>query len=218
MLDAHLPRGARVGTSSLRRACQLRALRPDLELRDVRGNVDTRLRKLAEGQYDALVLAAAGLDRLGLLEADGRLLSDGAAFVGLRLPTELMLPAVAQGTLAIECRADDAETLALLAPLDHAETRAAAIAERAFLRRLEGGCQVPIAAFGEVTSDASPPDRSTLTLRGLVGSLDGATIVRGELRGLAADAESIGVALAEELLARGAGAILAALSGGPKPV
>jgi hydroxymethylbilane synthase len=200
-----LGRGAVVGTSSLRRACQLRALRPDLELRDVRGNVDTRLRKLAAGQYDALVLAAAGLDRLGLMGAGGRLESDGAAFVASPLPAELMLPAVAQGALAAECRADDAATLALLAPLDHAPTRAAAIAERAFLRRLEGGCQVPIAAYAEV----SP---SLLRLRGLVGSLDGATIVRGELDGPLAEAEALGTRLADELLARGADRILTALA------
>ena len=145
-----LPQGALVGTSSLRRASQLRAVRPDLELRDVRGNVDTRLRKLAAGQYDALVLAAAGLDRLGLVGAGGRVESDGAAFVAQPIPAALMLPAVAQGTLAIECRANDASTLALLAPLDHAATRVATLAERAFLRRLEGGCQVPIAAYATV--------------------------------------------------------------------
>jgi hydroxymethylbilane synthase len=200
-----LRRGAVVGTSSLRRACQLRALRPDLELRDVRGNVDTRLRKLADGQYDALVLAAAGLDRLGLVGAGGHLESDGAAFLARPLPAELMLPAVAQGALALECRAGDAATLTLLAPLDHGPTRAAATAERAFLRRLEGGCQVPIAAYAEVNS-------SLLRLRGLVGSLDGATIVRGERQGPAADAEALGTELAEELLARGADRILAALA------
>jgi hydroxymethylbilane synthase len=186
--------------------------------------VDTRLRKLADGQYDALLLAAAGLERLGLVGAGGRLLSDGAAFVARPLPAELMLPAVAQGTLAVECRADDVETLALLAPLDHGATRAAATAERALLRRLEGGCQVPIAAYAEVRSEqaeartgAALPDLpsshcSLLTLRGLVGSLDGATIVRGELSGDAAGAEALGTQLAEELLARGAGEILAALA------
>jgi hydroxymethylbilane synthase len=200
-----LRHGAVVGTSSLRRASQLRALRPDLELRDVRGNVDTRLRKLAEGQYEALVLAAAGLDRLGLVGAGGRLVSDGHSFLARPIPAAQMLPAVAQGTLAIECRADDAPTLALLATLDHAPTRAAALAERAFLRRLEGGCQVPIAAHAAL-------DGAGLTLHGLVASLDGATIVRGELAGGTADAEALGTALAERLIAAGAGEILAALA------
>lgn len=202
---ATLRQGALVGTSSLRRACQLRARRPDLELRDVRGNVDTRLRKLAEGQYEALVLAAAGLYRLGLLGADGTLVSDGARFVARQLPPELMLPAVAQGALAIECRADDATTLALLAPLDHAPTRATTLAERAFLRRLEGGCQVPIAAYATL-------EQHGLTLRGLVGSLDGATIVRDERSGAPAAAEALGTTLAEELIAQGAEQILAELA------
>jgi hydroxymethylbilane synthase len=200
-----LPQGAIVGTSSLRRAAQIRALRPDLELRDVRGNVDTRLRKLAEGQYEALILAAAGIYRLGLLGEGGRLVSDGVAFVATPIGAEQMLPAVAQGTLAIECRADDERTLALLAPLDHASTRAAALAERAFLRRLEGGCQVPIAAHATVSGDA-------VTLRGLVASLDGATIVRGEQSAADADAEALGFGLAEELIGQGAADILAALA------
>lgn len=204
---ASLPRGAVVGTSSLRRGCQLRAMRPDLELRDVRGNVDTRLRKLAEGQYDALVLATAGVVRLGLLGPDGHMVSDGVAFVGLPIPAEQMLPAVAQGTLAIECRADDATTLALLAPLDHGPTRAAAQAERAFLRRLEGGCQVPIAAYAGFSG-------ASLHVRGLVGSLDGATVIRGEVSGAPEMAEALGVALAGDLVTRGAGAILEALATG----
>ena len=214
-----LPQGAIVGTSSLRRACQLRALRPDLELRDVRGNVDTRLRKLAEGQYEALILAAAGLTRLGLLGPDGRLSSDGTSFVADPIPTDLMLPAVAQGTLAIECRADDSATLAFLAPLDHGPTRAATLAERAFLRRLEGGCQVPIAANAKCkmqNAKADPVDLHSalciLQLQGLVGSLDGQAIVRGELAGSPAEAEALGTALAEELIARGADAILAELA------
>lgn len=205
---ATLPHAAVVGTSSLRRACQLRALRPDLALRDVRGNVDTRLRKLAEGQYDALILATAGITRLGLLGSDGRLSSDGAAFVANPIPAESMLPAVAQGTLAIECRVADAQTLALLTPLDDGPTRAAALAERAFLRRLEGGCQVPIAAYA--TPEAAG---ATLHLRGLVGALDGATVIRGEQAGPTASAEAIGTALAEELLARGAAEILSTLTG-----
>jgi len=200
-----LSAGAIVGTSSLRRACQLRALRPDLDLRDVRGNVDTRLRKLADGQYDALVLAAAGLDRLGLTGGGDRLESDGVPFVAWRIPTGQMLPAVAQGILAVECRADDGATRALLAALDHGPSRAAALAERAFLRRLEGGCQVPIAAYATL-------EHGALTVRGLVGALDGATIVRGERAGDPAAAEVLGTALAEDLLAGGADAILAELA------
>ncbi|NWF79043.1 MAG: hydroxymethylbilane synthase [Chloroflexi bacterium] len=205
---ATLPHAAVVGTSSLRRACQLRALRPDLALRDVRGNVDTRLRKLAAGQYDALILASAGVTRLGLLGPDGRLNSDGASFRASPIPAETMLPAVAQGTLAIECRAADARTLALLAPLDDGPSRAAALAERAFLRRLEGGCQVPIAAYA--TPEAAG---AVLRLRGLVGALDGATVIRGEQAGPSEDAELLGLALAEELLAQGAAEILSALTG-----
>jgi hydroxymethylbilane synthase len=212
-LHTGLPHAARVGTSSLRRASQLRALRPDLELRDVRGNVDTRLRKLAAGQYDALILAAAGLQRLGILGANGALCCDGVDFVATPIPAAQMLPAVAQGTLAIECRADDERTRALLAPLDHAPTRAAALAERAFLRRLEGGCQVPIAAYAEGKHGAAATgDRGALLLRGLVGSLDGGTIVRGERSGNVAQPETLGEALAEELIAAGAGEILAALA------
>lgn len=203
-LDA-LRQGAVVGTSSLRRGCQLRALRPDLDLHDVRGNVDTRLRKLAEGQYEALVLATAGIKRLGLMGPDGRVTSDGAEFQAWPIPAEQMLPAVTQGTLAIECRADDEATIALLAVLDHAPSRASALAERAFLRRLEGGCQVPIGAYAVLDSD-------TLTLRGMVGSLDGLTIVRGERAGASADAETLGTALADDLIAQGASAILAELA------
>ena len=199
---------AHFGTSSLRRACQLRALRPDLALCDVRGNVDTRLRKLAAGQYDALILATAGVTRLGLLGPDGRLNSDGASFRASPIPAETMLPAVAQGTLAIECRAADARTLALLAPLDDGPARAAALAERAFLRRLEGGCQVPIAAYA--TPEAAG---AVLRLRGLVGALDGATVIRGEQAGPSEDAEVLGLALAEQLLAQGAAEILSALTG-----
>lgn len=200
-----LPQGAVVGTSSLRRASQLRAARPDLTVRDVRGNVDTRLRKLAEGQYDALILAAAGIDRLGLVGADGVITSDGVPFTAQRIPTTAMLPAVSQGILAIECRAADAQTLEALAVLDHAPSRAAALAERAFLRRLEGGCQVPIAAHAEVSA-------TTLTLYGLVASLDGATIVRDTLTGPLDAAEPLGTQLAEQLIANGAEAILSALS------
>lgn len=191
-----LPQGAIVGTSSLRRACQLQALRPDLDIRDVRGNVDTRLRKLDEGQYDAIILAAAGLRRLGLTQR-----------TGYPLPPEVMLPAVAQGTLAIEARADDPDTLNLLTVLDDAVTRTATLAERAFLRRLEGGCQVPIAAHAVPVPGATP----ALRLYGLVGALDGSVMVRGERVADATDPEALGIALAEELLERGAADLLAAL-------
>ncbi len=207
-LNAVLPTGAKVGTSSLRRACQLRAIRPDLQLLDVRGNVDTRLRKLLEGQYDALVLAAAGLVRLGI--SDGNLApvaaDDSAAHYPITIvpiPTNLMLPAVAQGALAIEARATDTHTLNLLAALDDPTTRAAVLAERAFLRRLEGGCQVPIAAYAELATE--------LRLWGLVGARDGSVVVRGERSGSAADPAALGTGLAEELLARGAAEILAEL-------
>ena len=196
--------GAVVGTSSLRRASQLRALRPDLELRDVRGNVDTRLRKLADGNYDAIVLAAAGLARLGLWDAQSDSFSmDGLRFVIVPLAPEVMLPAVAQGVLAIEARADDAATLDRLASLDHHATRVTTLAERGFLRRLEGGCQVPIAAYAEISIQ-----QAQLLLHGLVSSLDGRTIVSGVRVGNLAEAAALGTALAEELLAGGAEAIL----------
>lgn len=205
-----LPQGAVVGTSSLRRACQLRALRPDLQLVDVRGNVDTRLRKLAEGRYDALILAAAGLQRLDLLKGDRRLISDGAPFVAAPVPVETMLPAATQGILAIECRADDTPMRELLTSLDHGPSRAAALAERAFLRRLEGGCQVPMAAYATLDGPSDGAG-ATLRLRGLVGSLDGTLVVRGERSGPVAEAEALGADLAAELLERGAAEILTAL-------
>jgi len=204
-----LRQGAVVGTSSLRRASQLRAVRPDLDLRDVRGNVDTRLRKLAEGQFEGIILASAGLDRLGFTDAsiDGPRVFEAvdARFVSLPIPAAQMLPAVSQGILAIECRASDERTIGLLAALDHAPSRAAALAERAFLGRLEGGCQVPIASFASVGSDS-------LQLRGLVGSLDGTIVITGERAGDLSDPAAMGVALAEDLLARGAAEILAELA------
>jgi hydroxymethylbilane synthase len=204
-----LTEGARVGTSSLRRASQIRALRPDLQLDDVRGNVDTRLRKLASGQYDALLLAAAGLDRLGLVDADDRIVSDGIIFVAGRLPVTVMVPAVAQGTLAIECRADDQVVIDRLAVLDDPDARATALAERALLRRLEGGCQVPIAAYAEHHD-------GQLALSGLVGSLDGSTILRKQMSGSIDTSEQLGTELAEHLLAAGALAILAEIAGGAR--
>ncbi len=187
-----LAQGARVGTSSLRRLCQLKQQRPDLHIEALRGNVDTRLRKLDEGQYDAIVLAAAGLDRLGLHER-----------IALRLPTSTMLPAVAQGALALECRADDAANAARVGALDHAETHLAVEAERAFLARLEGGCQTPIAAHAILD-----PSSAALSLRGLVGSPDGSQVLADERSGVATAGRAIGAALADALLARGAASFL----------
>jgi hydroxymethylbilane synthase len=189
-----LPRGARVGTSSLRRAAQLRALRPDLRIEAVRGNVETRLKKLEQG-LDAVVLAAAGLRRLGLQDRVTQLFS-----------VEEMVPAVGQGALAIEARQGDSSTLRRLTPLEHRETRQRIEAERALLRRLEGGCQVPIAAHAVVAGDR-------LTLRALVAAIDGTHTIRGERSGLAAEAGALGEALGEELLGKGAAEILRACEG-----
>ena len=185
-----LPAGARVGTSSLRRQAQLLALRPDLRVVDVRGNVDTRLRKLRDGQADALILAAAGLIRLGRSEAIGQI-----------LPVHRFLPAVGQGALCVEVRTADERTRDLVARLDHLATRQATDAERACLRRLEGGCQVPIGAYAEVTG-------GLLHLRGLVASLDGSRLLRDEIRGPAGEAARLGAELAGRLLASGAAALL----------
>ncbi|ABZ78457.1 porphobilinogen deaminase [Shewanella halifaxensis HAW-EB4] len=188
-----LPQGAVVGTSSLRRQCQIRAARPDLVIKDLRGNVGTRLAKLDAGNYDAIILAAAGLKRLKLEERI-------ASFIS----AEQSLPANGQGAVGIECRTDDARVKALLAPLEHAETRMRVTAERAMNTRLEGGCQVPIGAYAEIDGD-------TLSLRGLVGNPDGSQIITAASSGNKADAEKLGVALAEELLAKGAKTILDAV-------
>lgn len=190
-----LPPGARVGTSSPRRACQLRALRPDLTILDIRGNVDTRLRKLAGGDYDAIVLAAAGLERLGL-----------AGTVTAPFAPAEMLPAVGQGALAVEVRAADASAAALLAPLNDPPTAAAVLAERAFLAAVEGGCAAAVAGFAEVRADG------TLVLDGLIGALDGRT-VRGAASGPVADGPRLGAGLAADLLARGGARLLAAPAG-----
>ena len=190
---ADLPAGARVGTSSLRRQCQLRHTRPDLEIIQLRGNVDTRLRKLDEGQYDAIILAAAGLKRLGL---DARIAS--------LVPTEASLPAVGQGVIGIECRGDDARTRQLLAPLEHAPTRTCLDAERAFAARLQGSCQSPVAGFAEL-------EGAGLRLRGLVGAPDGSRVFTDESRGPAGEAVALGDGLAARLLQTGAGPLLAAL-------
>lgn len=185
-----LPQGSVVGTSSLRRQCQLRERRPDLIVRDLRGNVGTRLAKLDNGEYDAVILAVAGLKRLGLEQR-----------ICCPLSAEECLPAVGQGAVGIECRLDDETTRTLLAPLNHAATETRVRAERAVNTRLEGGCQVPIGSYAELDGDS-------LWLRAMVGSQDGSQMVRGECRGPAASAEQMGVELAEELLTRGARKIL----------
>jgi hydroxymethylbilane synthase len=185
-----LPQRALIGTSSLRRQAQLLAARPDLVIEPVRGNVDTRLRKLDEGQYDAIVLAAAGLHRLG-----------HANRITEHLNEELMLPAVGQGALAIETREDDPVIGEIIHALNHEATRLACSAERAFLKGLGGGCLVPIAAHATIESEV-------MTLNGLVASPDGSEFVRGTQSGRSQDADLLGQQLADELLARGAGEIL----------
>ena len=187
---AALPAGARVGTASLRRQCQLRAAFPALDVVTLRGNVNTRLAKLDAGEFDAILLAVAGLKRLGF---DNR--------IRARLEPDVSLPAVGQGVVCIECRSDDAETRALLAPLEHAPTRLCVRAERALNAALEGGCQVPIGGYAELHGER-------LHLRGLVGDPDGSRVIRAEIEGPAAQAEQLGHALAADLLARGARAIL----------
>ncbi|MGH8492943.1 MAG: hydroxymethylbilane synthase [Moraxellaceae bacterium] len=193
-IDA-LPAGAVVGTSSLRRQCQLRHRRPDLVIKDLRGNVNTRLAKLDAGEYDALILASAGLKRLGFHER-----------IRSNIAPEFSLPAVGQGALGIEARLGDTRIAELLAPLNHAETSARVRAERAMNRRLQGGCQVPIAGFAEIHG-------SELHLRALVGSVDGREIITDEIRGALSAAEEIGETLADRLLAAGAGRILQAVYG-----
>ena len=190
-----LPRGARVATSSLRRRALLLARRPDLTVEPIRGNVDTRLRKLEEGLCDALVMAWAGLERLGLKPERAQVL-DAREF----------LPAVGQGTLAVEARGSDRAVLEALRSLDDAGTRSGSLAERAFLRRLGAGCHTPVAGLARV-------EGGTLVMDGLVASADGRTMIRGRADGAATRAEAVGEKLADDLLARGAGPILAA--GGP---
>ena len=192
---ADLPAGSRVGTSSLRRQCQLRAQRPDLQVIDLRGNVNSRLAKLDGGEYDAILLAAAGLKRLGLQER-----------ITTLLPPEQSLPANGQGAVGIECRLDDDELLTLLAPLEHLPTRQRVLAERAMNRALQGGCQVPIGAYAELEGDQ-------LWLRGLVGSPDGRQILHAECRGAASEPEALGQALADQLLAQGAARLLTEVYG-----
>jgi len=187
---ADLPTGARVGSSSLRRCAQLHNHRADLEICDIRGNLDTRLRKLDEGEYDAIVLACAGLNRMGWADR-----------ITEKLPPEICLPAVGQGALAIQARSDDADTLALLRVLDHPETHTAVRAERALMKSLEGGCQVPIGALARI-------EDGMLVLEGVVASLDGANVVRGRVVGPPDQPEELGAELAQVLLSAGADRIL----------
>ena len=186
-----LPEGARLGTSSLRRQSQAMANRPDLKVSSLRGNVQTRLGKLDAGEFDAIILASAGLKRLEMHER-----------IRYDMPPEESLPAVGQGAVGIECRADDADTRALLAPLSDALTWDRVTAERAMNRRLEGGCQVPIAGFALLEDDGR------LWLRGLVASEDGTTVLRAEARAPRADARELGIGIAESLLEQGADRIL----------
>jgi hydroxymethylbilane synthase len=182
---AEIPGGGRVGTGSLRRRVQLLHLRPDLEVVPLRGNVDTRLRKMASLGLDGLILAAAGLKRLGLAHLPRSFLSDAE-----------MLPAVAQGALGLEVRAEDQRLRELIAFLDDPESRGAVTAERAFLARLEGGCMVPVAALGQVKG-------ISLKIKALISDLEGQQVIRGETAGAAEEAESLGRSLADRLLAQG---------------
>jgi hydroxymethylbilane synthase len=190
---AALPDGAVVGTSSLRRKAQLAALNPSWTFKDVRGNLQTRLAKLDAGEYDALVLASAGLARLGLGDR-----------IAERIETARCLPAVGQGALAVESRADDAEVLALLKPFEDPATRACVMAERALLRELEGGCQVPIGAHAVLKGE-------TLALQALVAALDGSRVLRATVEGPVGEPEALGRRAAAELLAQGTDEILAAI-------
>ncbi len=188
-----LPEGARLGTSSLRRQCQLATLRPDLNIIDLRGNVNTRLKKLDDGEYDAIILAAAGLKRLKFEDRITEFLA-----------IDISLPAIGQGAVGIECRRNDDWVNGLLAPLNDHDTAIRIAAERAMNLRLQGGCQVPIAGYAEL-------DHGVILLRGLVGRVDGSEIIRGEIAGPPEDAAHLGQVLAEDLLARGADEILAEL-------
>lgn len=190
---AELPQGAVVGTSSLRRQCQLKALRPDLDIRSLRGNVGTRLSKLDNGDYDAIILASAGLIRLGLADRI-------ASFIDV----EQSLPAAGQGAVGIECRTDDMQVQTLLAPLADAETTYCVRAERTMNNHLQGGCQVPIGGYAVL-------QQGQLYLRALVGDIDGSRIIRAEGKSAVENAEVLGVKIAEQLLAQGADKILQAI-------
>lgn len=188
-----LPQGARLGTSSLRRKSQIQAYRPDLTIIDLRGNVGTRLGKLDAGEYDAIILAAAGLKRLQLESRIKKI-----------LPADLSLPAVGQGALGLECRSNDQAVLTLIAPLSDPATNICIRAERAFNRTLQGGCQVPIAGFAVL-------ENNQLTMQGRVGSPDGQQLLKAEISGAPEQAEQLGKQLAQRLLEQGAGELLAAL-------
>lgn len=192
-----LPRGAKVGTSSLRRQSQLLAHRPDLQVEFLRGNVNTRLGKLDAGDFDAIILASAGLMRLGFHER-----------IRQQLPTSVCLPAGGQGAVGVECDMNDGELLDCLKPLHHPDTADTVTAERAVVRRLEGSCQVPIAAYAVLEGDSD----DTLHLRALVGSPDGKQLIQGETRGPRARADNLGTQLAEQLIQQGAGELLASLN------
>lgn len=192
-----LPAGSVVGTSSLRRECQLRSQRPDLQVKFLRGNVNTRLRRLDDGEYDAIILASAGLIRLGF-----------AARIARRIDVEHSLPAGGQGAVGIELRTADTQVLELLQPLHHEPTAQRVSAERALNQRLQGGCQVPIACYAEHIAGTG-----RLWLRGLVGRPDGSLILRAEGEAAVTDAHELGVQVAEDLLSQGAAAILAAVYG-----
>lgn len=191
---AALPDGARVGTASLRRECQLRARRPDLMVESLRGNVQTRLSKLESGEFDAIILAASGLKRLGMADR-----------IRAAIPPEESLPAVGQGALGIECRAEDDEVIALLSGLNDADTYDRVVAERAVNARLEGSCHVPLAAYAELEG------ADGLWLRALVASRDGTQVLRAEQRGSRAEGKAMGEAVAQALLAQGAAELLAAV-------
>jgi hydroxymethylbilane synthase len=208
-----LPRGATIGTSSLRRSCQLQHLRPDLKIIQLRGNLDTRLRKLDEGKFDAIIVATAGVKRLGLSTRITEILGP-----------EISLPAIGQGAIGIECRINDKFINNIIAPLNHPDTSICVRAERAFLKRLGGGCQVPIAAYARISPPTHPsPSRGegkgggenlssdicVLIIDGLVGSISGDKIIRGHMEGRLEEAEALGINLAEDLLSRGAREILA---------
>lgn len=193
---ADLPRGARLGTSSMRRRAQLLAARPDLAVETLRGNVGTRLKRLDDGELDAIVLACAGLTRLGL-----------ESRIAVRLDPQVSLPAVGQGVIGIECRSDDERTRALLAVLNDRDTQIAVDAERAFARRLGGSCQSPIAAFAEIAG-------TELTLTGLVAEPDGSRLLRDSIAGGLAEPQALGERLAGRLLAAGAGPLLERLASG----
>ncbi|PLX60795.1 hydroxymethylbilane synthase [Sedimenticola selenatireducens] len=185
-----LPEGSVVGTSSLRRQCQLADRRPDLKIAPLRGNVNTRLRKLDEGEFDAIILATAGLKRLGFQQRITSYIESGDS-----------LPAIGQGAIGIECRSDDERVNALIQPLHDPETACCVLAERAMNHRLMGGCQVPIAGFAVL-------NHGKLFMRGLVGEPDGSRIMRAEINGPAGEAEALGIAVAEDLLGQGADQVL----------